>query len=162
MPASTNKKVLVLRFDRETLPGFVSPQTWLQTDGLELLSASGSVATIPYGDVRFVCFVRDFDQGEPRRELRTFTTRPKTTGLWLRLHFRDGEIMDGVMSNNLLQVEPHGFSFIPPDPGYQNQKVFVPRAALATIQVLGVVGSPLKAARTKPTPKEQLEMFDKG
>ena len=162
MPASTNKKVLVLRFDRETLPGFVSPQTWLQTDGLELLSASGSVATIPYGDVRFVCFVRDFDQGEPRRELRTFTTRPKTTGLWLRLHFRDGEIMDGIMSNNLLQVEPHGFSFIPPDPGYQNQKVFVPRAALATIQVLGVVGSPLKAARTKPTPKEQLEMFDKG
>jgi hypothetical protein len=156
LPASTNKKVLVLRFDRETLPGFVSPQTWLQADGLELLSASGSVATIPYGDVRFVCFVRDFDQGEPR------TTRPKTTGLWLRLHFRDGEIMDGIMSNNLLQVEPQGFSFIPPDPGYQNQKVFVPRAALSGIQVLGVVGSPLKPRRAKPVPKEQLEMFDKG
>jgi hypothetical protein len=70
--------------------------------------------------------------------------------------------MDGIMSNNLLQVEPQGFSFIPPDPGYQNQKVFVPRAALATIQVLGVVGSPLKTGRAKPTPKEQLEMFDKG
>jgi hypothetical protein len=162
LPASTNKKVLVLRFDRETLPGFVSPQTWLQADGLELLSTSGSVATIPYGEVRFVCFVRDFDQGEPRRELRTFTTRPKTTGLWLRLHFRDGEIMDGIMSNNLLQIEPQGFSFIPPDPGYQNQKVFVPRAALAGIQVLGVVGSPLKTRRAQPTPKEQLEMFDKG
>ena len=94
--------------------------------------------------------------------MRTFTTRPKTTGLWLRLHFRDGEIMDGIMSNNLLQVEPQGFSFIPPDPGYQNQKVFVPRAALATIQVLGVVGSPLKPHRAKPVPKEQLEMFDKG
>ena len=159
MAASTNKKVLVLRFDRETLPGFVSPQTWLQADGLELLSTGGSVAVIPYGEVRFVCFVRDFDQGEPRRELRTFTTRPKTTGLWLRLHFRDGEIMDGIMSNNLLQVEPQGFSFIPPDPGYQNQKIFVPRAALATIQVLGVVGSPLKSPRTKPVPKEQLEMF---
>ncbi len=162
MPASTNKKVLVLRFDRETLPGFVSPHSWLRADGLELLSTSGAVATIPYDEVRFVCFVRDFDQGEPRRELRTFTSRPKTTGLWLRLHFRDGEIMDGIMSNNLLQVEPQGFSFIPPDPGYQNQKVFVPRAALASIQVLGVVGSPLKTRRPAPTPKEQLEMFDKG
>jgi hypothetical protein len=162
LPASTNKKVLVLRFDRETLPGFVSPHSWLRADGLELLSTSGAVATIPYDEVRFVCFVRDFDQGEPRRELRTFTSRPKTTGLWLRLHFRDGEIMDGIMSNNLLQVEPQGFSFIPPDPGYQNQKVFVPRAALASIQVLGVVGSPLKTRRPAPTPKEQLEMFDKG
>lgn len=161
MPASTNKKVLVLRFDRETLAGFVSPQSWLQPHGVELLSASGSVAVIPYDDVRFVCFVRDFDQGEPRRELRTFSSRPKTTGLWLRLQFRDGETMDGVMSNNLLQMEPQGFTFIPPDPGYQNQKVFVPRAALASIQVLGVVGSPLKSRRERPVPREQLEMFDK-
>ena len=160
MPASTNKKVLVLRFDRETLPGFVSPQTWLQAEGLELLSTGGSVATIPYTEVRFVCFVRDFDQGEPRRELRTFTSRPKTTGLWLRLHFRDGEIMDGIMSNNLLQVEPQGFSFIPPDPGYQNQKVFVPRAALSTIQVLGVVGSPLNRRKGKTPPKDQIGLFD--
>ena len=161
MPASTNKKVLVLRFDRETLAGFVSPQSWLQPQGVELLSASGAVAVIPYGEIRFICFVRDFDQGEPRRELRTFSSRPKTTGLWLRLQLRDGEIMDGVMSNNLLQMEPQGFTFIPPDPGYQNQKVFVPRTAVASIQVLGVVGSPLKTPRAKPVPKEQLEMFDK-
>ena len=162
MPASTNKKVLVLRFDRETLPGFVSPQSWLQPQGVELLSASGSVAVIPYAEIRFICFVRDFDQGEPRRELRTFSSRPKTTGLWLRLQFRDGEIMDGVMSNNLLQMEPQGFTFIPPDPGYQNQKVFVPKTAVASIQVLGVVGSALKSRRGRPAPKEQLEMFDKS
>lgn len=162
MPASTNKKVLVLRFDRETLAGFVSPQSWLQPQGVELLSASGSVAVIPYDEIRFICFVRDFDQGEPRRELRTFSSRPKTTGLWLRLQFRDGEIMDGVMSNNLLQMQSQGFTVIPPDPGYQNQKVFVPRAAVASIQVLGVVGSPLKGRRERPVSKEQLEMFDKG
>jgi len=162
LPASTNKKVLVLRFDRETLAGFVSPQAWLQPRGVELLSASGSVAVIPYEEIRFICFVRDFDQGEPRRELRTFSSRPKTTGLWVRLQFRDGEIMDGVMSNNLLQMEPQGFTFIPPDPGYQNQKVFVPRTAVAGIQVLGVVGSPLKRRREQAVSKEQLEMFDKS
>jgi hypothetical protein len=49
---------------------------------------------------------------------------------------------------------------VPPDPGFQNQRVFVPRAALSRIQVLGVVGSPLRTPRKpKLTPKEQIELF---
>jgi len=140
----------------------VNPQTWLQDGGLELLSAGGSVLVLPYPDVKLVSFVRDFDQGEPRRELRTFTTRPKMEGLWVRLTFRDGDAMDGILSNNLLQLEPHGFSVIPPDPDYQNQRVFVPRSALRGMQVLGVVGSPLTVGRRKkPVPREQIQLFDK-
>ncbi len=105
-------------------------------------------------------FVRDFQQGEPRKELRLFTTRPKMEGLWLRLHFRDGDAMDGILSNNLLQLDPYGFSVVPPDPGFQNQRVFVPKVALARIQVLGVVGTPLRHPRKpKVTPKEQIELF---
>lgn len=69
--------MLVLRFDRETLPGFVNQQSWLQPQGLELLSTGGAVLSIPYPEIKFVCFVRDFEQGEPRREMRTFSTRPK-------------------------------------------------------------------------------------
>ncbi len=153
--------MLVLRFDREGLPGFVNQQSWLQPQGLELLSTNGEVLSIPYADIKFVCFVRDFEQGEPRREMRTFSTRPKTTGLWLRLHFRDGDIMDGVMPNNLLQLDTEGFTFMPPDPNYQNQKVFVPRTALRDIQVLGVVGSALRSRKPKPG-RDQLEMFEKG
>lgn len=162
MGVSTHKKVLVSRFDRETLSGFVNPQGYLLGEGLELLTQSGSVNILPYAEVKLVCFVRDFQQGEPRKELRLFTTRPKLEGLWLRMYFRDGDTMDGILSNNLLLVDPFGFSVVPPDPGFQNQRIFVPRAALASIQVLGVVGSPLRAPRkTKPKPvsKEQLEMF---
>jgi hypothetical protein len=126
---STHKKVLVSRFDREALSGFVNPQG-------------------------------DFQQGEPRKELRLFTTRPKLEGLWLRMYFRDGDTMDGILSNNLLQLDSFGFSVVPPDPGFQNQRIFVPRAALSRIQVLGVVGSPLRTPRKpKPTPKEQIELF---
>ena len=100
--------------------------------------------------MKLVCFVRDFQQGEPRKELRLFTTRPKMEGLWLRMHFRDGDAMDGMLSNNLLQLDPYGFSVVPPDPGFQNQRIFVPKAALSRIQVLGVVGSPLRhAAQTE-------------
>jgi hypothetical protein len=160
LAVSTHKKVLVLRFERETLPGFVSPQSYLLDGGLELMTQSGSVSVIPYADVKLVCFVRDFQQGEPRKELRLFTTRPKLEGLWLRMDFRDGDVMDGILSNNLLQLDTFGFSVVPPDPGFQNQRIFVPKAALARVQVLGVVGSPLRGPRkAKPPTKEQIELF---
>lgn len=160
MAVSTHKKVLVLRFERETLPGFVSPQSYLLAAGLELMTQSGSVSVVPYDDVKLVCFVRDFQQGEPRKELRLFTTRPKLEGLWLRMDFRDGDVMDGILSNNLLQLDAYGFSVVPPDPGFQNQRIFVPKAALARVQVLGVVGSPLRGPRKPKVPaKEQIELF---
>jgi hypothetical protein len=158
---STNKKVLVSRFDREPLSGFVNPQNYLLQDGLELLSQEGAVTIVPYSDVKLVCFVRDFQQGEPRKELRLFTTRPKMEGLWIRMRFRDGDAMDGLLSNNLLQLETYGFSVIPPDPGFQNQRVFIPRAAVTEVQVMGVIGSPLRIRKTKPTPKEQIDLFDR-
>jgi uncharacterized protein DUF6982 len=60
----------------------------------------------------------------------------------------------------LLQLDTYGLSVVPPDPGFQNQRVFVPKAALSTVQVLGVVGSPLRMRKPKPAAKEQLEMFD--
>lgn len=161
MAGSTNKKVLVARFDRDTLAGFVNPQTYLGAQGLELLTTSGAVLTVPYGEVKTVSFVRDFDQAESRRELRQFTTRPKMEGLWVRLRFRDGDAMDGLLSNDLLHMEAQGFTIVPPDPGFQNQRVFVPKAALTEFQVLGVVGSPLRKTRKKPVPVEQIEMFDK-
>ena len=160
MAVSTTKKVLVTRFDREALAGFVNPQSYLQPDGLELLSQDGAVSVLPYAEVKLVCFVRDFQQGEPRKELRLFTTRPKMEGLWIRMRFRDGDEMDGMLPNNLLQLDSYGLSVVPPDPGFQNQRIFVPKAALSTVQVLGVVGSPLRMRKPKPAAKEQLEMFD--
>ncbi len=161
MAVSTTKKVLVTRFDREALSGFVNPQSYLLAEGLELLSQSGAVSIVPYQEIKFVCFVRDFQQGEPRKELRLFGTRPKMEGLWVRMRFRDGDAMDGMLANNLLALDSYGFSVIPPDPGFQNQRIFVPKAALSGLQVLGVVGSPLRLRKPKPAAKEQLEMFDK-
>jgi len=159
---STNKKVLVSRFDREALSGFVNPQTYLQPTGLELLSQAGTVLVVPFGEIKSVCFVRDFQIGEAGKELRQFGTRPKMEGLWVRMQFRDGDIMDGMLQNDLLQLDTYGFSVIPPDPGFQNQRVFVPKAALANVQVLGVIGSPLRTRKPKAPAKEQLEMFDKA
>jgi hypothetical protein len=153
--------VLVSRFDRDTLSGFVNPSTYLTPAGLELLTVNGTVLTLPYEEVKTVAFVRDFQQGEPRQDPRSFTARPKMEGLWVRMRFRDGDSLEGVLANNLLQIDGTGFTIVPPDPGYQKQRLFIPRAAVTQVQVLGVVGSPLRTGKRKPVPKEQLEMFEK-
>ena len=68
--------------------------------------------------------------------------------------------MDGILSNNLLQLTPEGFTVTPPDAYSNNQKLFVPRAALAQFNVLGVVGSPLTRRKPKPAPQEQIGLFE--
>jgi len=49
---------------------------------------------------------------------------------------------------------------IPPDPYSNQQRVFVPRVALRAVDVLGVVGSPLKRRKPKAVPKEQIGLFE--
>jgi uncharacterized protein DUF6982 len=159
LAASTTKKAIVRRYDKESLAGYLNPLSFLQPTGVELLSADGNVATVPYGDIKAIAFVRDFGgAGEPDRRL--FNTRPKMEGLWVSLQFRDGDVMEGVMPNNLLQVESLGFTVIPPDSFGNSQRFFVPRASLVTVEVLGVVGSPLKKRKAKAAPKEQIGLFD--
>ena len=161
MAASTNKKVLVARFDRETLQGFVQTPGGLGPDAVELLTPEGTLVRIPYSETKAVCFVRDFEGGESWRKHRAFQTRPKSPGLWVRLRFRDGDSLEGMLANNLLLVEPGGFSVVPPDPTFQNQRVFVPREALGGVEVLGVIGSSLrKRAAKRPDEDQQLQMFE--
>ncbi|MBM3775531.1 MAG: hypothetical protein FJW37_10250 [Acidobacteria bacterium] len=159
MAGSTVKKVVVRRFDRESLPGFVNPQSYLRPEGVELLRPDGTVSVIPYQDVKSVAFVRDFEDGEQEPERKIFTARPKMGGLWVRMRLRDGDQMDGVLSNNLLQLDFYGFTVTPPDPDSGSQRVFVPRAALRDLQVLGVVGSPLRRAKPKGS-KDQIRLFE--
>jgi hypothetical protein len=159
LAVSTTKKAVVRRFDRESLKGFINPQTFLQPNGIELLTQAGTIACIPFAEVKTVVFVKEFElEAEPSK---IFNTRPKMDGLWVRMTFLDGEVMDGILPNNLIQWERDGYSVIPPDPYSNNQKVFVPRAALLSMNVLGVVGSPLtKTRRAKPTAADQPTLFD--
>jgi hypothetical protein len=159
LASSTTKKALIRRFQRETLAGYLNPVTFLQPEGVELLSAEGQVAILPYQEVRTVSFVRDFDTPE-QQDRQTFQTRPKMAGLWVRFRFRDGEAMEGILPNNLMQLETHGFVVVPPDPYGNRQRVFVPRAALIGVEVLGVVGSPLKKRKAKADAEEQIGLFD--
>jgi hypothetical protein len=147
LASSTAKKVVVRRFDRESLSGFVNPFSYLQPQTIEILKPDGTLALLPYSEVKCVLFVKEFEEDLDSR--RIFLTRPKLEGLWVRMVFHDAEVMDGILPNDLLRWETAGYTVTPPEPDGNNQKIFVPRQALRGIQVLGVVGSPLRGKRKK-------------
>ena len=157
MASTTAKKVVVRRFDRESLNGYVNPFSYLQPHAVELLKPDGALALIPYSEVKSVAFVKDFE-GDAEAH-RIFLSRPKLEGLWMRMVFIDGEVMDGIMPNNLLSWDFAGFMVTPPEPDGNSQRIFVPRQALRAVQVLGVVGSPLRGKRKKTPDVQQPTLF---
>ena len=158
MSGSTNKRVRVLRFEREPVDGFVHPQTFQTPTGVEMLSRDGNIVSLPYQEIKVLCFVQDFDDELPDLNNRTFSSRPKSSGLWVRMVFRDGGILDGILPNSLLTTELYGFTITPPGLAVAPQRVFVPRDALKAMHVLAVVGGGL--GRSKKPDERQISIFD--
>jgi hypothetical protein len=145
---STHKKVVVQKTDRDTINGYVSPAAFLVDGKVEVLNTAGKVVGIDLRDIKGVFFVRDFGETESLMR-KTFTTRPRTEGLWLRLTFKDNDVLEGMMPNDLSQIMAEGYLINPPDSRSNTQRIFVPRQALAAVTVLAVIGGP-QARRKRP------------
>ena len=134
-PASTHKKVIIVLADKKPLRGYLNPVRLGQNDPVDLLTPDGE----------HIFFVREFsDDFEPER--KAFLSRPKLDGLWVRLRYNDGETLEGVVPNDLLSLLDNGLQITHPDLNSTTDRIFVPRAALSEVTVLGVVG----IARRKP------------
>ncbi|PYU81466.1 MAG: hypothetical protein DMG50_15990 [Acidobacteria bacterium] len=143
--ASTHKKVIVVLADKKPLRGYLNPGQLGRTDPLDLLTPEGEHLEVPLAGVRSIYFVREFsDEFEPER--KAFLSRPKLDGLWVKLRYKDGETQEGVVPNDLLSLLDNGLQITSPDLNSSTDRIFVPRAALSEVTVLGVVG----VARRKP------------
>lgn len=144
-PASTHKKVAIVLADKKSLRGYLNPSGLGQSDPIDLLTPDGEHQEIPLARVRSIYFVREFsDDFEPER--KAFLSRPKLDGLWVRLRYRDGDTLEGVVPNDLLSLLDNGVQITPPDLSSSTDRIFIPRSALSELTVLGVVG----VARRKP------------
>jgi hypothetical protein len=137
---STHKKVIVRKMDRDSISGYVSPAHFVQDGKLELLNTAGNVVGIDLKEIKGVFFVRDFGDSESLAR-KTFTSRPRTEGLWVRLKFKDNEVLEGLMPNDLAVQSSEGYLINPPDLRSNTQRIFVPRSALESLTVLAVIGS---------------------
>src|SRR5271157_5834725 len=155
---STHKKVVVRKMDRDSVNGHVAPSGFVRERKLELLNTSGNVVAIDLRDIKVVYFVREFgDLDSPSR--KTFTTRPRTEGLWVRLKFKDNEVLEGMMPNDLALTTAEGYLINPPDLRSNVQRMFVPRTALESLTVLAVIGATRRQRRGAVPDTRQVPMF---
>jgi hypothetical protein len=145
--ASALKKVVVLLLNRRTVRGYLNPVGLGQAQEIEVLTVEGEQESVRLADIKSVYFVREFkDPFEPER--KTFLSRPKLDGLWVRLRFRDDDSMEGIVANNLLDLLDTGVRLTPPDLHGNVLHMFIPRTSLAEMKVLGVVGVARRSARS--------------
>jgi len=145
-PSSTHKKVVVLLLDGTTIRGYLNAATVGRTETIDLLTPEGEHKSTALADVKSVYFVREFlEPFAPERKM--FLSRPKLDGLWVRLRFRDDDVIEGIVSNDLLDLLDTGVQLTPPDLHGNSLRLFIPRTALVEMKVLGVVGVARRTAR---------------
>jgi len=162
--ASQRKPVIVRRFSRDWIAGY-APSTFLpEAPQLELLDQSGKVIRLEWPTIKWLCYVRELnvsvaDQGNPERLLhKRFTVRPRVAGLWLRMTLLDGDELEGLAANDRSLVDGRGLLLTPPDMRSNTQRIFVPRSAIQTLEVVSLIG----AGRRRPGAVEQPELFSEN
>lgn len=158
--ASSRKPVIVRKFSRDWVAGYADAAFAQDAQALEILDPAGKVVSIGWDSVKWVCYVRDFPAGEqtnPERLLqKRFTVRPRAAGLWLRMTLTDGEELEGLAPNDRSLIEGAGLLLTPPDTRSNTQRIYIPRQAVQTLEVVSLIGA---AARKRATSQPQPELF---
>lgn len=159
--SSSRKKVIVRLHTYEAVAGYLSTAVLEQTGEIELLDLGGKVLPIPTAEVKWVCFVRDFNSGEidnPERLLKkTFAGRPRSAGVCLRLRLTDGDLIEGLANNDASLVLGGGLYLTPPDIRSNTQRMFVPRTSIKDLEVFMVIGPAAKRKTAATAPDGQRE-----
>jgi hypothetical protein len=155
--SSAHKKVIVRRFTGETLPGYLPLAGFVRDKSIDLLDLEGRVISLLLKDIKHICYVRDFNRNDTVNPecltRRTFLAKPRTEGLWLRMTFRSGDLLEGLapidisLADDL--INDAGLQLTPPDIRSNTQRIYVPRTSLTELQLLAVITSP---SRRKPLP----------
>jgi hypothetical protein len=142
MPVS-RKKVIVRKLSRDWLSGYLPPSAFVSQEQAQVLDLAGKLVSVSMAEVKWICFVRDFQSGDvnqPERLLRkTFITRPRSQGLWVRVRLKDNDLIEGLAQNDLTLIEGEGLFLIPPDTRSNTQRIFLPRQAVAELDILAVI-----------------------
>ncbi len=164
--ASSLKKAIVRSFSGEPLAGYLPLDGFAGTECVTLLDLAGNATSIPLASTKWICFVRQFDSGEPlnpERLLRkTFPSRPRMAGIWIRLVLRDGDGLEGLAANDASLLGPAGLFLTPPDIRSNTQRLFLPRTSITQLEAVAVIGVPLRRKSQSPAliyPELQDDLF---
>lgn len=158
--SSSRKKAIFRKYSRDWVAGYVPMADFVQEARVEMLGLDGKVFQLAVEDLKWICYVRDFNSGElnnPERLVRkTFAGRPRGEGLFIRARLKDGDVIEGLAANDVTLVNSEGVFLTPPDLRSNTQRLWIPQSSLDELDVIAVVGT----ARRKPsvlTPAEAAE-----
>ncbi len=137
--ATTHKRAHIALLDKTLLQCYLNPGLLGNGADVEFLTRDGEYQTLPLAKIKRIHFVREFND-HSENERKAFLSRPKLDGLWVRCQFRDGDVIEGVIPNDLADMLQNGVRLTPPDLNGNSLWIFIPRTALAEMKVLGVVG----------------------
>jgi hypothetical protein len=147
----TKSEKVVIRFGTGTLKGYLdspasetieellgnAPQSALETIRVRRLD-SDAVEEVSFKDVKAVFYVNSFDGDSEHNHLNFHTRAPIVHGIWMRLQFLDGEVMEGIVYNSIRYLVDPGFFLLPTDPGSNNKLVYVLKSWLVDHRILGM------------------------
>ena len=165
--ASVRKPVIVRKFSRDWCAAYAGATFGQDAAELEILDLNGKVLRIGWEQVKWVCYVRDFpspaqgnEQANPERLLhKRFSIRPRTAGLWLRMTLTDGEELEGLASNDRTLVDGAGLLLTPPDTRSNTQRIYVPRLAIQSLEVVSLIGAAARRRADAASREKELELF---
>lgn len=155
--APAQKKVVVRTFAGPLAWGYLPQGRFVRERTIDLMGIDGRISSLPIKEIKRIAYVRDFnldDAVDPERIGRmVFPARPRGDGVWLRLRFRDDEVLEGLATVDLgfadSLLDDQGLFLTPPDPRSNTQRLFVPRPALQSMEVLGYVTAPSRRLKGK-------------
>jgi hypothetical protein len=147
--AIAQKKTVVRQFDGSLTWGYLPQGGFVSGETVELLDPAGRVSPLLLNTIKTIAYVKDFNldnRTDPEQVgRRSFLSRPRADGLWLKLEFRDKDVLEGLANFDLgfieSLLEDRGLTISPPDARSNTQRLFIPRAALISVQVLGFIGA---------------------
>lgn len=142
---------VVIQFGNSVVKGYLEPQSWDSIEGV-LSNApqsppesfrispldSDTIQEISTADAKAVFYVINFEGDREHCPLNFHSPSPIVHGIWVRVEFVDGEVMEGIVHNTLRFLVDPGFFLVPSDPDSNNQLVFVMKSWLKDLRVLGV------------------------
>ena len=142
---------VVIRLENEVIKGFVEQKAGDTLDALlSNLTATPSavmrirrlgestIEEIPVEKAKAVFYVKEFDGNPSHNDIQFYRSGPIFHGVWMRLEFNDGEIMEGLVLNTMDFLVQPGFFLRPSDPRNNNRLVYVTKNWLKDCRILGL------------------------
>jgi hypothetical protein len=147
---TTKSERVVIQFGTRTVKGYLESPAWNTID--ELLSGaplstpetlhvrlfeSNTVEEISIKDVKAIFYVHNFDGDANHKEMSFYGKSPIVHGIWMRVQFLDGEVIEGIVHNSIRYLVDPGFYLVPTHPGSNNKLIYISKSQLADHRVLG-------------------------